>query len=368
MYVQQETETLLLQLAAIPAPSGQEDQRVAFIKAWLEHIGCESVCIDDAKNVVYTYHPELPGPVDLFCAHTDVVFGDMTPLPMAMSGDTLTGPGCGDDTASLVLMLLALKELRESGIVPQRPMVFAANSCEEGLGNLKGSRHLVATYQGRLHSFTSFDAHWGQVVDTAVGSERYLITCRTAGGHSYRDYGAKNAIVDMATLISLLSGQTTPDDFTTCNVGTIAGGTTVNSIPSECTITYEYRATSKESLAVMRRQLENLVAECAERGLRFTVETIGCRPTGKLENAHQQQLVALAERVIRHNGGYPVRCVGSNDCNVPLSVGIPSVCLGIYEGAGSHTRQETVKLSSLKAGFKATLEYLKQIAQGALDW
>ncbi len=172
----------------------------------------------------------------------------------------------------------------------------------------------------------------------------------------------------MATLITLLAGQATPDDFTTCNVGTISGGTTVNSIPSECSITYEYRATSKESMAVMRQQLENLIAECAEQGLRFTVEPIGSRPTGRVESEQQQLLVALAERVIRHNGGYPVRCVGSNDCNVPLSAGIPSVCLGIYEGTGSHTRQETVKLSSLKAGFKATLEYLKQIAQGALDW
>ena len=170
MYTQQEAETLLVRLASIPAPSGQEDRRAAFIKAWLEHIGCEGVCVDDAKNVIYTYHPELPGPVDLFCAHTDVVFNDMDSLPMAVSGDTLTGPGCGDDTASLALMLLALRELRESGIVPQRPMVFAANSCEEGLGNLKGSKRLVATYQGRLHSFTSFDAHWGQIVDTAVGS------------------------------------------------------------------------------------------------------------------------------------------------------------------------------------------------------
>ena len=118
----------------------------------------------------------------------------------------------------------------------------------------------------------------------------------------------------------------------------------------------------------MRQSLESLIAECAENGLHLTVEPIGSRPTGKLDTPAQKKLVSLAERVIRHGGGYPVRCVGSNDCNIPLSCGIPSVCIGVYEARGAHTREETVRLSSLKTGFRVVWQYFQQIAQGALDW
>ena len=43
---------------------------------------------------------------------------------------------------------------------------------------------------------------------------------------------------------------------------------------------------------------------------------------------------------------------GSTDCNVPLSMGIPAICVGCYEGGGSHTREEYVTIDSLLPGLK----------------
>ena len=46
--------SLLEELCAIPAPSGQEDLRAAFISQWLSHLGLNPV-IDEAKNVPVSY-------------------------------------------------------------------------------------------------------------------------------------------------------------------------------------------------------------------------------------------------------------------------------------------------------------------------
>ena len=43
---------------------------------------------------------------------------------------------------------------------------------------------------------------------------------------------------------------------------------------------------------------------------------------------------------------------GSTDCNIPLSMGIPSICVGCYDGDRSHTRQEWVAMDSLLPGLK----------------
>ena len=50
----EEQLTLLKTLAAIPAPSHQEEQRAAFIKNWLEEQGAEKVSVDEAGNVIST--------------------------------------------------------------------------------------------------------------------------------------------------------------------------------------------------------------------------------------------------------------------------------------------------------------------------
>ena len=45
----------------------------------------------------------------------------------------------------------------------------------------------------------------------------------------------------------------------------------------------------------------------------------------------------------------------STDCNIPLSLGIAAVCIGVYHGAGSHTREEWVEKASLKKGSEIAL-------------
>ncbi|MBQ2720373.1 MAG: peptidase, partial [Clostridia bacterium] len=49
---------------------------------------------------------------------------------------------------------------------------------------------------------------------------------------------------------------------------------------------------------------------------------------------------------------------GSTDCNIPLSMGIPAICVGCYDGAGAHTREEYIVIDSLPAGLKFAFDMM----------
>ncbi len=170
----------------------------------------------------------------------------------------------------------------------------------------------------------------------------------------------------MAYLVSLFYAQTVEGAHTTYNVGAITGGSTVNSIASSCEITYEYRALEKAHLDAMRRKMDEIVARCREKGISLTLQLVGSRPCGTLDSPMEQKMVSLCRQSILDQGGTPTLGIGSNDCNIPLSLGIPAICPGLYEGGLSHTRKEYVKLSSLEKGYRALFAYLLRIAQRAL--
>lgn len=78
---------LLVTLAAIPAPSRQEDKRAEFCKGWLEQQGITGAYIDPAKNVVFPHGCEAGKPLVVFMAHMDVVFPDLDALPVRVDDE-----------------------------------------------------------------------------------------------------------------------------------------------------------------------------------------------------------------------------------------------------------------------------------------
>lgn len=354
---------LLRTLAQIPAPSGHEERRAEFIRDWLLAQGAPvgSVCIDDAKNVIFSL-PAGAGAADdgiaVFAAHTDVVFPDTEPLPLAESATRLLAPGVGDDTANLVGLLLAARYLMRNRIALDRPLLVVANSCEEGLGNLAGTRELFRQYAGRVREFTSFDLYLGMHVMSAVGSHRWRVMCHTQGGHSWENFGRDNAIEELCSLIEDLYAMELPTAAkTTINVGRFEGGTTVNSIAEDASVLVEYRSASEECLELMYGKFVGLVEEHLRKGSRIDVKLIGRRPaSGERIPAGQGELIARTDEVLRELGGVtPIHQESSTDANIPLSLGVCAHTVGTVEGDLLHTREEWIEKDSLRRGLAVIL-------------
>lgn len=356
----EEATELLKEACVIPAPSHHEEQRVDFITSWLRKEGVEDFHVDEAMNVIISINDDGACPLDVFAAHTDVVFPDTTALPMREDGSLLHCPGVGDDTASFVALMLYARALQRGDIKAKGGVLCVCNTCEEGLGNLKGVRQLFDDYGGRIRSFTSFDSNLGGIVTEAVGSERYEISVRTKGGHSFADFGADNAIAQLSSLISKLYKQDVRKDrHVTYNVGTVTGGTSVNTIAQDASCTYEYRALDEKDLSTMRCALNVLISGCKARGWDIGCRCIGQRPCGI--ETDQSRLVEAVRPLMEEAGLSTRMSISSTDCNIPLSLGIPAICFGLIRFHGAHTREEYVELDSYPTGLKLGWDYISKI-------
>ena len=359
---QQEQLQLLMTLAQIPAPSGKEEKRVEFCTQWLADNGVKNVHVDEALNVICSFGVTESNPLMVFTAHSDVVFPDMEPLPLKVEDGKIYCPGIGDDTASVVTLMMAARYIAQNGLLPKScGVLIVINSCEEGLGNLKGSRKLMETYGKRVREFVALDGHNCVCVEKPVGSRRFRIEVDTEGGHSYSKFGNRNAIAYLASLIDTLYTMKVPEGGrTTYNVGTISGGTSVNTIAQHAEMLYEYRSDCRESLEIMDKHLEAAVAFYRAKGVQVTVTLVGDRPcAGDVDqNAFEELKARAAETNRRYFDKEMIFVRGSTDCNIPMSMGIPAVCLGCYMGTGAHTRQEYIEIDSLLPGTKFAFDTL----------
>lgn len=358
----QETIELLKKLAQIPAPTFQEEKKAEFVLEWLKEAGASEAYIDEVGNVVYEYGNAKETIV--FMAHMDVVFADLEPFTIHEEGNRMYAPGIGDDNANLANLLMGAKYVLKHW--PQLPvkLLFVANVCEEGLGNLKGSKYIYEKYGENIREFVGFDAEdVNEIVNHAVGSQRYRITVKTEGGHSYREFGNSNAIYEMSRIIQKLYEIEAPVKAkTTYNVGVIEGGTTINSIAGEASMLYEFRSENVDCLAEMEEQFHKIIEEFQKSGLDVQIEVLGIRPCGKgVDETAQKNLTKRQEELIRmFTEKEPDVQDGSTDANTFLAHGIPSVVIGTMTGEKAHTREEWIDRESMVPGQKIGIASIVQ--------
>lgn len=362
-YIEKNKESLLetvKELCAIPAPSHMEHKRATYCKNWLENAGAEGVYIDEALNVIFPLNCEGSDDITVFVAHTDTVFPDTEPMPYLDDGEKIYCPGVGDDTASVAVLMSMAKFFIEQEIVPDKGILFVCNSCEEGLGNLKGTRQIFKDFAGRIAQFISFDSRLNSISDHCAGSHRYEVEVLTEGGHSFLNFGNVNAICELSKMVAAIYEIEIPNKEgvrTTFNVGNISGGTSINTIAQNAKMLCEYRSTDRECLEYMRQKFEGIFETARSEKVQVKVEKIGDRPCSNISEQEIDRLRNICRPIIEDAIKESVSFKSSStDCNIPLSIGIPAICMGVYQGGGAHTREEWIEKASLFPGLEIAIK------------
>jgi len=192
-----------------------------------------------------------------------------------------------------------------------------------------------------------------------VGSHRYEVEVLTKGGHSFGDFGNSNAIAKLSGIVSDIYKIRVPEKenaHTTYNVGEISGGTSVNTIAQNARMLCEYRSDDKECLEIMQRKFEDIFQAAEAEDVKVCVKKVGDRPCGNIRHDEIQALKRLVVPIIEDVIGESVSFKSSStDCNIPLSLGIPALCIGVSNYAGMHTREEWVEKASLASGLEIAL-------------
>lgn len=349
----------------IPSPTFAEGRRAQFVQEQLAAAGVTDVRQDDLGNV----YGRLPGagsaPPLVTAAHTDTVFPDDTPLAVRRMEGRIYGPGIGDNSLG-VAGLFALAWTWLACPTRQRPpgdLWLVANVGEEGLGDLNGMRRVVEHFGASVQAYLILEGMaYGQVYHRALGVQRYRITAHTGGGHSWVDFGSPSAIHELAALVTRLGAlHLTARPRTTYNVGVIQGGTTVNTIAEQACLELDLRSETPKALAELTAQVELLVEQAQRPGVEVDAQVIGQRPAGHIPAAHP--LVRLARHCLEEQGVKPAMGIGSTDANIPLSQGLPAVCIGLTTGGGAHTRQEYINTEPLRSGLAQLLRFVGRAHQ-----
>ncbi len=353
----EETVSLIRTLTEIPAPSNQEDVRAAFCRDWLLAHGCEGTYIDDSCSVIYPYRCDPGKQLVVFMGHLDTVFPD-SEIRVKEENGLLMAPGIGDDTANLAVVMMTARYFAEAK--PRSPygILFVGNSGEEGLGNLRGARSIVRTFGNRIHHFYAVDGSMGHCTVNAVGSQRYRVTVRTEGGHSYDKFGNRNAVHYLSSMIVTLYAMKPPQRAkTTYNVGAVSGGTSVNTIPSEASMLFEFRSCDQSCLQEMEDMFLSVIETYRKMGITVELEILGTRPCkGEVDEKEQHSLwERVVEIVSRYYSGEIDYDVNSTDANIPWSEGIPSTTISAAVCGAAHTYEEWLDPESIEPGLMTVM-------------
>ncbi|HVU70817.1 MAG TPA: M20/M25/M40 family metallo-hydrolase [Ktedonobacteraceae bacterium] len=341
--------SLAWRICEVPAPTGQEFERARFVATLWQERGYTPE-IDAVGNVYVRRAGKDPhAPVLLLLAHTDTVFPASTPLEIRREGDTLHGPGISDNSVSVASMLHTFDLLDELHLETATDVIAVANVGEEGLGNLLGARTAVERYRSRLGAVLVIDGGLGYITHGAVGSQRWRVTVSGPGGHSYGSFGTPSAIHGLGRIIASLADMQVPQKpKTTFNVGVIEGGTSINTIAAEASALLDMRSTDVECLKQLAEEARTRIEQSAGAGLTTTITVLGERPAG--ERSIHDPLVQLAARTLQWLGLEVHYGSSSTDANIPISLNIPAVCIGVTHGENAHTLQEFFHISPLGQG------------------
>jgi acetylornithine deacetylase/succinyl-diaminopimelate desuccinylase-like protein len=340
----------LIELTEIPAPPFGEEERAGRFAAMLREAGLSDVVIDDVGNVIGRRPGRTGDRVVAYTAHLDTVFPAGTDVSVRVEGDTLRAPGVGDNSRGLVVLLGVLRAMQHAAIETDADILFVGNVGEEGLGDLRGVKHLFREGGPQIDTMIAVDGgKTERIIYSGVGSHRYRVTFEGPGGHSWGAFGTANPHHALGRAIALFDQDaptvTNSGEKSSYNIGRIGGGTSINSVPFESWMEVDMRSGSQRKLddidavlqsAVQRALIEENSARREGPPLTVDVKRVGTRPAARGDSG--SLLVQHAAAAMREFGLEADLKISSTDANYPISIGVPAITMsrgGISEDSHS---------------------------------
>jgi len=350
--IDRQTTEDLIALTEIEAPPFKESKRAVAFQAMLDKAGVDKSWIDEVGNVIGLKKGTERNRVVVLDAHLDTVFPEGTDVTVKKKGDTLYAPGIGDDTRGLAMLLAIAKAMDRVKIQPKADIWFVGTVGEEGLGDLRGVKHLFREGAPKIDSWIAIDGGYaGRISNAGLGSTRYKAVFKGKDGHSWGDFGLANPHHALGYAIAHFTKEakkyTDEGPKTSFNIGRIGGGTSVNSIPFESWMEVDMRSVETNML----RELDNIFKASIYTALKeynnsgiddeivLELIKIGDRPSGELPE--KTPLVQRAIAATTFFGEKPRLTRGSTNGNIPIALGIPAVTIGRGgKGGGAHSLGE----------------------------
>ena len=347
-------------LTEIPAPSGHEAERAAYMKAQFEAAGLDRAYIDDFGNAVGVWLGTEKGRTIVMPAHMDTVFQGVTKIEVSREGNVLKAPGIGDDTASLINLLWSIRVLKEAGFTPESTYYFLATVGEET--GFVGMRAFMEKMEEDVDLVVALDGDLGGVHYGALGFGGGTVVFSGPGAHTMLSRGVPNPNLALAEAIERIYRielfKEPLDRWSIVNIGVIAGGTVRNAVSQESSFTIDLRSPNGKELIRIQEEIKAICQDVARKeGVRVEVNLNENARAYQIPGARDSFLVKTVVDILDflEVKNVVVDPLGSTDANVGIERGILSVNLGRTYGRYKHSLREEADIDGLFLALKQVL-------------
>jgi glutamate carboxypeptidase len=325
-------------------------QRLKAIGAEVRSVPAEVANV--APNLVAVLHGTGKAKV-LVIAHVDTVYGPGTVAkrPFRIEGDRIYGPGVGDEKGGVVNAVVALEILHELGFKDYATMTLMLDGSEE-FGS-PGSTELIKTLARQ--SDVELNMEPGDPPDALTvwrkGGGDIVVEVRGRAAHAGMvPENGRNAAAELVHQLGVLQGLFPQSGTgTTVNLTGIKAGDRTNIIPDYAEATFDVRFRKLEDFDAVLARMKAGLAPKVIPDTTVTVTSNGSAYPPLTENAQVRALGKRAQDIYAELGKTVSLSGngGASESAVAMSVGTPALDGLGYVGAGFHTDNEWIDLSSV---------------------
>jgi len=357
-----------MMIGEIPAPTGDEADRITFLANRYTEDGLQNISVDQAGNGMAI----LPGRKGekniLVCAHADTVFAPSIDHAMSVNADKILGPGIGDNSLGLATIVTLPEILKRLNIQFDDNLVLLGCTRSLGRGDLGGIRFFLENTPLPIRAGVSVEGiQLGRLSYSAVGMLRGEISVHMPYGYDWAKFGATGSVAILTKVVQRIMEIPIPMQPPTQIIfGSINGGTSFGTRPTSASLRFEIRSEKAGMAGELKEKIIDIIEETentSNADIRFS--SVAERQTGGLEYSHP--MVKTMRKILETLEVKPRIEPSVGELSQLIEKGIPSVTLGLTRGESKNELNESIDIRPIFGGIAQLIALLQSIDGGLCD-
>lgn len=354
-----------LMLGEIPAPSGEETERIHFLINRYTEDGLHNISIDEAGNGMAV----LPGRTGknniLVCAHADTAFQRSVDHAMSVTADSIIGPGIGDNSLGLAAIVTLPEILKRLDIRFDDHLILLGCTRSLGRGDLGGIRFFLENNKLPIRAGVCLEGiQLGRLSYSGIGMLRGEISVNVSPGYDWARFGASGSVAILTKVVQRIMEIPIPMQPPTQIIfGSINGGTSFGTRPSSATLRFEIRSEKAGMAGELKAKIMDITEEIESTSnaeIRFS--PVAERQTGGLDYAHP--LVKTMRQILDRLDVQPRIEPSVGELSQLIERSIPGVTLGLTRGKNKNEFNESIDIQPIFGGVAQLIALLQSIDGG----
>ncbi len=357
----------LVMLGQIPAPTGDEGQRVKYMLDRFAESGLPEAGHDEAGNAVGFLSGQRGDRTIMLVSHLDTINPATVDHNVTVQTDRIIGAGVSDNAMGAAVISMFPTILDQLGIKLDSNLQLIGTVRSLHRGNHEGLRFFLDNKPRDIDfGIVVEGVELGRLNCFSVGMARGDITCDARPEH-LRRFGSESALVAMNQIINGMLGISVPTrPYTKILIGKLNAGSLYNREPDFAELGFEVVSDSDAMIRRITAEIESIVGEASARSaMDVKLDCFYQREAGGIPFSHP--LIKTVTKVMSKLGIHPDQELDPSEVSEFIAHGIPAVALGITSQDAAALGNDHVLIDPILTGVAQLLGTVMAIDQGACD-